>query len=84
MKRALSVTVSLYPREIEKVERICEERNMKLSQAIRWCISLGYARMLELGALPEAAKELEMAKEDKKKILGQRLDELMKGRIVER
>lgn len=82
MKRAMSVTVSLYPKEIAKLERICNERNLKVSQAIRWCISLGYARMLELGALPEAAKELEMVKEDEKKPLRERLEMIERAKPV--
>ncbi len=76
MKRAMSITVSLYPREIAKLERICEERNLKASEAIRWCVSLGYARMLELGALPETEKELEIKKEDEKKLLRYKLDQI--------
>ena len=51
MKRAMSMTVSLTMKELSKVDHITDEKNLNVSEAVRWCINLSYARMMELGVL---------------------------------
>jgi len=51
MKRAMSMTVSLTTKELSKIDHITDEKDINVSEAVRWCINLSYARMMELGAL---------------------------------
>jgi len=67
MKKSVSITASVYTTDLEKIGRICDQKQVNVSEAVRWCISLAYARMLELGILrdPDLPANLTPEKDEK-------------------
>lgn len=67
MKKSVSISASIYTTDLEKLGRICDEKQVNISEAVRWCISLAHARMLELGILrdPELPANLTPKKDEK-------------------
>ncbi len=67
MKKSVSISASVYTTDLEKLGRICDEKQVNISEAVRWCISLAYARMLELGILrdPDLPANLTPKKDEK-------------------
>ncbi|RLG25310.1 hypothetical protein DRN85_06090, partial [Methanosarcinales archaeon] len=49
--RSVSMSVSVRMDDLKKVERICDQKHTSVSEAVRMCISHGYARMVEQGII---------------------------------